>query len=47
MRNVPLGFVVALMNAMADTTIDFITQDRANADRHSATAFEALWRMIG
>jgi AcrR family transcriptional regulator len=47
MRNVPLGFVVALMNATADTTIDFITQDRANADKHSATAFEALWRMIG
>ena len=46
MRDAPLGFVVALMNAMADATIDFMIQDPANADKHGTAAFEALWRMI-
>ena len=46
MRNAPLGFVVALMSAMADATIDFIVSDPANADKHGKAAFDALWRMI-
>jgi AcrR family transcriptional regulator len=46
MRNAPLGFVVALMSAMADATIDFIVSDPANANKHSKAAFDALWRMI-
>jgi len=46
MRDAPLGFVVALMNAMADATIDFMIQDPANADQHGAAAFDALWRMV-
>jgi len=46
MRNAPLGFVVALMSAMADATIDFMVGDPANANKHSKAAFDALWRMI-
>jgi len=46
MRNAPLGFVVALMSAMADATIDFMVGDPANANKHSKAAFGALWRMI-
>jgi AcrR family transcriptional regulator len=46
MRKAPLSFVVAMTNAMADTTIDFIIHDPANADKHAATAFDALWRMV-
>ena len=46
LRAAPLGFVSALMSAMADTTIDFMIGDPANADKHCATAFEALWRML-
>ena len=46
MRDAPLGFVAALMNALAEATIDFVIRDKANADRHSTAAFEALWRMI-
>jgi AcrR family transcriptional regulator len=46
MRNAPLGFVVALMSAMADATIDFMVTDPANANKHSKAAFDALWRMI-
>jgi AcrR family transcriptional regulator len=46
LRVAPLGFVSALMSAMADTTIDFMIGDPANADKLCATAFEALWRML-
>ena len=46
MRDAPLGFVAALMNALADTTIDFMIRDPANADKHAASAFEALWRIV-
>lgn len=46
LRAAPLGFVSALMSAMADATMDFMIGDPANADKHCATAFEALWRML-
>jgi AcrR family transcriptional regulator len=46
LRNAPLGFVSALMSAMADTTMDFMIADPANADEHCRTAFEGLWRML-
>ena len=46
MRDVPLPFVVALMSAAADTTIDYIIEDPEHADQHARTGFEALWRMI-
>jgi AcrR family transcriptional regulator len=46
MRNAPLGLVAALMNALADATIDFMIRDPANADKHGMAAFEALWRII-
>ena len=44
--NAPLAFVSALMSAMADTTMDFMIADPANADAHCQAAFEALWRML-
>ncbi|MDE1148179.1 MAG: TetR/AcrR family transcriptional regulator [Azospirillaceae bacterium] len=47
MRAVPLGFIVALMQSMANTTMDFMIQEPANADTHCATAFDAMWRMVG
>ena len=46
MRDAPLGFVVALMSALADTTIDFMIHDPANADKHCMAGFDALWRMV-
>jgi AcrR family transcriptional regulator len=46
MRDAPLGFVVALMSAMAEATIDFMLQDPARADKHSAAGFNAMWRML-
>jgi AcrR family transcriptional regulator len=46
MQKSPKGFVVALMNSIADATMDFMTQDPANAKKHSKAGFDALWRML-
>ncbi len=46
LRDAPLGFVVALMSALAEATIDFMIREPADADNHSIVAFEALWRMV-
>jgi len=46
MRDAPLGFVAALMNALAEATIDFMIRDPANAGKHGVAAFEALWRIV-
>ena len=46
MRDVPLAFMVGLLSALADTTTDFIIRDPVNADHHSRTGFDALWRML-
>jgi AcrR family transcriptional regulator len=46
MRHAPLGFVVTLMSALAEATIDFMIRDPANADKHCMAAFDAMWRMV-
>ncbi len=46
MRQAPLGFVVALMNAVAEATMDFMAQDPTNAQKHCEAGFDALWRMM-
>jgi AcrR family transcriptional regulator len=46
MRDAPLPFVVALMSALADATIDFMIRDPANADKHCIAVFDAMWRML-
>ena len=46
MRDAPLAFVVALMSAMADATIDFVIHDPVNADTHCKVSFDAMWRML-
>jgi len=46
MRDAPLAFVLALANALADATIDYIISDPDHADTHSRAGFDALWRMI-
>ena len=46
MRGAPMGFVVAIMTAIADATVDFIVQDPTRADQHRKAGFEALWRTI-
>jgi AcrR family transcriptional regulator len=47
LRKAPMAFVAAIMNALAETTMDFIIQDPANAKKHCKAGFDALWRAIG
>jgi len=46
LKKAPMGFVVALMNSVADATMGFMTQDPDNAKKHSKLGFDALWRML-
>jgi AcrR family transcriptional regulator len=46
LRNVPPEFADAIMNALAETTMDFMIRDPGNAKKHSKAGFEALWRAI-
>jgi len=46
LRDAPMGFVVAIMDALADTTVDAIIRDPADADTYRKIGFDALWRVI-
>jgi AcrR family transcriptional regulator len=46
MRKAPMAFVATIMNSLADATMDFMVQDPANARKHSALGFDALWRVV-
>jgi AcrR family transcriptional regulator len=46
MSKVPMSFVVMLMTSTAEATMDFMTQDPANAKKHCKTGFDAMWRIV-
>lgn len=46
MRHAPYGYVAALMNAIAETTMDAMVRDPSQADERCLDGFEALWRML-
>lgn len=46
MRKSPMGFVAALMNSLAEATMDYMVQDAKNGKKHCKAGFEALWRMM-
>ena len=46
MRKAPMGFVAAIMNSVAEATMDFMVQDLMSAKKHCKAGFDALWRMI-
>ena len=46
MRNVPKGFVISILNSLADATMDFMIHDPANAKKHCKVGFDALWRVL-
>ena len=46
LRNASMGFAAAIMNSLAETTMDFMIHDPANAKRHRKAGFEVLWRAI-
>jgi AcrR family transcriptional regulator len=45
-RKAPLGFVLSIMNSVAEATMDYMTQDAPNAKKHCRESFDALWRMV-
>src|SRR5260221_10515255 len=44
MRRQPPSFVSAIMSAIADTTMDFIAREPAQAKRHTKAGFDAFWK---
>jgi AcrR family transcriptional regulator len=46
LRNAPIGFVVAIMNSLAEATMDYMVQDPTHAKKHCKVGFDALWRVI-
>jgi AcrR family transcriptional regulator len=46
MHNVSRNFILALMDSVAEVTMDQMIQDPANAKKHSRAGFEALWRIV-
>jgi AcrR family transcriptional regulator len=46
LRNASKGFAAAIMNSLAETTMDFMIQDPANAKKHCKVGFEVFWRAI-
>lgn len=47
MCDAPMEFAAALMNSLAEATMDFMINDSANADEHRGTGFDAMCRMLG
>jgi AcrR family transcriptional regulator len=46
LRDHPPAFVSAIMSALAETTMDFIAREPANAERYREAGFEAFWNAI-
>jgi AcrR family transcriptional regulator len=46
MRDAPMGFVMEIMNSLADATVDFMANDPTNAGKHCKTGFDAFWRVL-
>lgn len=46
LRDAPMSFVGAIITSLAETTMDFIVKDPANAKLHRAAGFETFWRAI-
>jgi len=46
LRTTSKGFAAAIMNSLAETTMDFMIHDPANAKKHCKAGFEIFWRAI-
>jgi len=47
MRGASKAFFLAMMDAVAESTMDCLVADPMGADKHCRVGFEAVWRMIG
>jgi hypothetical protein len=43
----PPAFAGAIMSAIADTTMDFIAREPAQAKRYTKAGFDAFWKAVG
>ncbi len=46
MKDEPISFVLLIVGAIADTTMDAMIRDPDPADARSEVAFEAVWRVL-
>ncbi len=46
MRETEMGFVVAIVHALAEATMDFMIRDPNNADKHCKVGFDAIGRVL-
>jgi AcrR family transcriptional regulator len=46
LRDHPPAFISAIMSALAETTMEFMTRDPAHAERYRNAGFEAFWNAI-
>lgn len=46
MSKAPISFLVILVNAVAEGTMEFMAQDPKNAKKHCKAGFDAVWRMV-
>ncbi len=46
MRPQPPSFASAIMSAIADTTMDFIAREPAQAKRYTKGGFDAFWKGV-
>jgi hypothetical protein len=46
MRRQPPSFISAIMSAIADTTMDFIAREPAQAKRYTKAGFDAFWKAV-
>jgi AcrR family transcriptional regulator len=46
MRHQPPAFASAIMSAIADTTMDFIAREPAQAKRYTKAGFDAVWEAV-
>jgi AcrR family transcriptional regulator len=46
MRHLSMGYVVTVMNSVAEATMDFIVKDSKRAEENIQAGFDALWRIV-
>ena len=46
LKDHPPAFAAAIMSAMADTTMDFIVREPAQAKRYTKAGFNAFWKAV-
>ena len=46
LRNTSMDFAAAIMNSLAEATMDFMIHDPANAKEHCQIGFDAFWRVV-